>query len=96
MPKAYVVARITVTNPEAYAEYVKGATEAIRKYGGRPLARGGAIVELEGGARPRNVILEFESLEQAKRYYHSPEYQAAKALREGAGVAEIVAVEGVE
>jgi uncharacterized protein (DUF1330 family) len=96
MPKAYVVARVTVTNPEAYAEYVKGATEAIRKYGGRPLVRGGAYEALEGDARPRNVILEFESLEQAKRYYHSPEYQAAKAKREGAGIAEIVAVEGVE
>jgi uncharacterized protein (DUF1330 family) len=95
MPKAYVVARITVTDPEAYAEYVKAATEAIRKYGGRPLARGGAHLALEGEARPRNVILEFESLDQAERYYRSPEYQAAIKLRENAGVAEIVAVEGV-
>ena len=96
MPKAYVIARVTVTDPEAYAEYVKAASEAIRRYGGRPLARGGAYEALEGEARGRNVILEFESLEQAKRYYHSPEYQAAKATREGAGFAEIVAVEGVE
>jgi uncharacterized protein (DUF1330 family) len=96
MPKAYVVARITVTDPNAYAQYVKDATEAIRKYGGRPLARGGAHEALEGEARPRNVILEFESLEQAKRYHDSPEYQAAKAKRAGAATAEIVAVEGVE
>ncbi|HVL73332.1 MAG TPA: DUF1330 domain-containing protein [Beijerinckiaceae bacterium] len=96
MPKAYVVARITVTNPDKYAEYVKDATEAIRKYGGRPLVRGGAYESLEGQARPRNVILEFESLEQAKRYFHSPEYQAAKAKRAGAGEADIIAVEGVE
>ena len=74
---------------QAYAEYAKDATEAIRKYGGRPLARGGAYEALEGEARPRNVILEFESLEQAKRYYHSPEYQAAKAKRDGAAVGEI-------
>jgi uncharacterized protein (DUF1330 family) len=96
MPKAYVIARVTVTNPDAYSEYVKGATEAIRKYGGKPLARGGAYAALEGDARPRNVIIEFESLEQAKRYYHSPEYQDAKAKRDGAAFAEIVAVEGVE
>jgi uncharacterized protein (DUF1330 family) len=96
MPKAYVIGRVTVTNPEAYAEYAKGATEAIRKYGGRPLVRGGAHEALEGEARPRNVVIEFESLEQAKRYYHSPEYQAAKAKREGAGIVELVAVEGVE
>jgi uncharacterized protein (DUF1330 family) len=96
MPKAYVIARITVTDPEAYADYVRDATQAIRQYGGRPLARGGAYAALEGETRPRNVILEFESLDQAKRYYHSPEYQAAKAKREGASVADIVAVEGVE
>lgn len=96
MPKAYVVARIVVTNPEAYAEYVKSATEAIRKYGGRPIARGGAMEALEGEARPRNVIIEFDSLATAKAYYHSPEYQAAKAKREGAGIADIIAVEGVE
>jgi uncharacterized protein (DUF1330 family) len=96
MPKAYVVSRVTVTDPEAYAAYVKGATEAIRKHGGPPLARGGAQLALEGEARPRNVIIEFESLAQAERYYHSPEYQAAIRLREGAAVAEIVAVEGVD
>src|SRR5688500_1893183 len=96
MPKAYVIARVTITGPDAYAKYAKAASEAIRQYGGRPLARGGAYEALEGEARGRNVILEFESFEQAKRYYHSSEYQAAKAKREGAGFAEIVAVEGAE
>jgi uncharacterized protein (DUF1330 family) len=96
MPKGYIVARITVTNPEAYAEYVKGATEAIRRYGGRSLVRGGAHEAMEGEARPRNVVIEFDSFEQAKAYYRSPEYQAAKAKREGAGIAEIVALEGAD
>ena len=43
MPKAYVIARVTVTDPDAYAEYAKGATAAIRQYDGRPLVRGGAL-----------------------------------------------------
>jgi uncharacterized protein (DUF1330 family) len=94
MPKGYIVARIVVTDPEKYADYVKDASAAIQKYGGKPLVRGGTMVELEGEGRPRNVVIEFESLEQAKRYYHSPEYQAAKKKREGAGYADIVAVEG--
>jgi uncharacterized protein (DUF1330 family) len=92
MPKGYVIARVTVTNPEAYAEYAKGATEAIRQYGGRPLVRGGAYEALEGEAR--NVVIEFDSVEQARTYYHSPEYQAAKAKRDGACIAEFVLVEG--
>jgi uncharacterized protein (DUF1330 family) len=96
MPKAYVIARVTVTDPEAYAEYAKGATEAIKKYNGRPLARGGTYEALEGEVRPRNVVIEFDSMEQARRYYQSPEYQAAKAKRDGACVAEFVLVEGAE
>ncbi len=96
MPKGYIVARIVVSDPDKYAEYVKGASEAIRKYGGRPLVRGGQVAQLEGEARPRNVVIEFESFEQAQAYYNSPEYQAAKAKREGAGIADIVAVEGAE
>jgi uncharacterized protein (DUF1330 family) len=96
MPKAYLIARVTVTDPEAYAEYAKGASEAIRQYKGRPLVRGGAYEALEGEARPRNVVIEFESLEQARRYYHSPEYQAAKTRREGACEGEFVIVEGAE
>jgi uncharacterized protein (DUF1330 family) len=92
MPKGYIVARIVVTDPEKYAEYVKDASEAIRKYGGRPLVRGGAYEELEGEGRPRNVVIEFESFEQAKRYYHSPEYQAAAEFRRRAAIADLVIV----
>jgi uncharacterized protein (DUF1330 family) len=94
MPKGYIVARIEVTDPAAYADYVKGASEAMKIYGARVLARGGTAEALEGEARPRNVILEFDSVEQAKTYFHSPEYQAAKALREGASIADIIVVEG--
>ncbi len=96
MPKGYVVATINVTDPEKWAEYAKDASEAIRKYGGRPLVRGGKHVPLEGQPGARNVVIEFDSVEQARRYYHSPEYQAAKAKREGACIAEFVLVEGAE
>ncbi|MDJ1158910.1 DUF1330 domain-containing protein [Chelatococcus sp. SYSU_G07232] len=96
MPKGYVIARITVTDPEQYAVYARLATEAIRKYGGRPLVRGGRCEHVEGDGRPRNVVIEFESFDRALAYYHSPEYQAAKKERETAGVGEFVVVEGAE
>jgi len=96
MAKGYVVACVTVLDPVAYAQYSKASAEALKKHGGRALARGGQMVELEGTTRPRNVILEFDSLEAAKRYYTSAEYQAAKAKREGVAVADIFAVEGGE
>jgi uncharacterized protein (DUF1330 family) len=94
MPKGYVIARVDVKDPEAYARYASAATKAIASHGGRPLARGGRYEALEGKARARNVVLEFDSYDAARAYYYSAEYQAARALREGAAEMEMVLVEG--
>lgn len=94
MPKGYVIARVDVTDPEAYARYAAAATKAIADHGGRALARGGRYEALEGAARARNVVLEFESYDAARRYFHSEQYQAARALRQGAAEIELVLVEG--
>jgi uncharacterized protein (DUF1330 family) len=94
--KGYWIAHVTVTDADRYKLYVEGAAEAFRKYKARILARGGRHAQLEGTDRPRNVVIEFPSFDDALACYESPEYQAAKAKREGAGTAEIVIVEGVE
>lgn len=95
MPKGYIIARVSVQDSAAYAEYAKGAGEAMKIYGARVLARGGRHEALEGEARARNVIIEFDSFEQAHKYFHSPEYQAARRHRDGKAIGEFVVVEGV-
>lgn len=95
MPKGYVIARAKVTNASQWAQYAAAAGEAIRQYGGKPLARGGQMTIAEGEGRSRNVVIEFESFEAAKAYAFSAEYAAARKLREGAGEIDIVVVEGV-
>ena len=95
MSKGYVISRVDITNPDGYARYAAAATKAIAEHGGKPLARGGRSEALEGKARARNVVLEFESYDAARRYFHSGQYQAARALREGAAEIEMVLVEGV-
>jgi uncharacterized protein (DUF1330 family) len=94
MPKGYVIARGVVTNATQWAVYAAAAGEAIKKYGGTPLARGGQMTVAEGTGVARNVILEFASYDAAKAYAFSPEYAAARKLREGAGTLDIVVVEG--
>ncbi|MEM8824924.1 MAG: DUF1330 domain-containing protein [Pseudomonadota bacterium] len=96
MPKAYWIAHVTVTDPDPYGIYAKGATQAFEKYGARVLARGGTVVGLEGDSRPRNVVIEFDSLAAAQACYDSPEYQAAREHRIGAGEAQIILLEGVD
>jgi uncharacterized protein (DUF1330 family) len=95
MPKAYWIAHVTVTEPDQYQLYAGGAPIAFEKYNARILARGGTAEQMEGDGRPRNVVIEFESMEQALACYNSQEYQAAKAHRNDAGIADIVIVEGV-
>ena len=61
-----------------------------------PIVRGGKCEIVEGEARMRQVVLEFDSYEQAKTYFFSPEYQAARKLRNGISIGDLVVVEGVE
>ncbi|UWQ21168.1 DUF1330 domain-containing protein [Jannaschia sp. W003] len=95
MPKAYWIAHVTVTDPDPYALYAKGATAAFERFGARVLARGGEVVGLEGESRPRNVVIEFPDMATARACYDSEEYQAARRHREGAGDAQIMLLEGV-
>ena len=96
MPKGYWIARVDVHDAENYGQYVAAAKLAFDKHGARFIARGGAFEGVEGPARGRNVVIEFPSLDAAKDCYHSPEYQAAKTIRQRYAQAEIVLVEGVE
>ncbi len=92
---AYVIADIDVTDPTQYAEYIKLAPIAVKKYGGKYLVRGGKWEKLEGDWEPKRLaVLEFESLEQAKRWYDSEEYRKARAVRAKAAIFKAVVVEG--
>jgi uncharacterized protein (DUF1330 family) len=95
MPAALWIAHVHVTDPEAYARYARGATEAIAAHGGVFLARGGRYVQLEGTDRARNVVARFPSLEAAEACYRSEAYQAALAHARGAAVRDLVVVEEI-
>ncbi len=95
MPKGYWIARVDVTDPEAYKRYVAGTAAAFARFGARFLARGGAHFPMEGPARARNVVIEFPSAQTARDCWNSPEYQEARKHRLGAAEAELVIVEGV-
>jgi uncharacterized protein (DUF1330 family) len=96
MAKAYWIARVDVTNPDGYQGYVKANAAAFSKYGARFIVRGGKFEAPEGTPRARNVVLEFADYATAVACYHSPEYQAARALRDGASVADLIIIEGYD
>ena len=94
---AYVIVETDVTDPEQYEQYKAASPGAIAAGGGRFLVRGGELVVLEGDWRPpRLVMLEFEDIEAARRWYESEAYQEAKKLREGAASFRAIAVQGID
>lgn len=96
MPKAYWIGHAAITDPEAWKRYQVANAAAFARFGGRFLVRGGAQHIAEGQAHPRAVILEFPDLAAARACHDSPEYRAAMAHREGAGLLDLVIVEGVD
>jgi uncharacterized protein (DUF1330 family) len=93
---AYVIAQTDIHDPERYKHYTDAAPATIEEAGGRFVARGGELAVFEGDWNPsRLVVLEFEDLDAARRWYESESYRAAKELREGAATMRMVAVQGL-
>ena len=92
----YLIAEIEVHDPALFEEYRKQVPATIAKYGGKYLVRGGATDAIEGGWAPaRLVVLEFPSMEQARKWYHSAEYKPLLALRLKAAKSKAILVDGV-
>ena len=92
---AYIVVRVNMSNPIAYGQYMRHTPRLINRFGGRFIVRGGELEMLEGEEETvRLAVIEFPSMDDAKRFYRSEEYQAVKRLREGAGEVQIYAIDG--
>ena len=93
---AYVIVDIEVTDPAGYEEYKKLAPATIERYGGKYLARGGRTETLEGDwSTSRLVILQFESLEQAKKWVNSEEYREPRKMRHATTKSKMIVTEGL-
>lgn len=92
---AYVICDVTVTDPERYQGYLALSGAATAAHGGRLLVRGGSPGVLEGDWSPtRVVVIEFDTVEQARAWYDSPEYREARGARAGAARFNGIVVEG--
>ena len=92
---AYWVARAKINDPVGYKKYTDMVPDIVKKFGGKPLARGGEYRTLEGPEIfERFIVVEFPSLEQAVACHESPEYQEARKFRlKGVGQNELTIVE---
>lgn len=96
MAKGYLIAQVTVNDPNAYARYAKAAGELLGVFGARNILKPETAIVAEGSPRARTVVFEFEGFQKAKAFWDSPEYAAAKELRAGAAEADFILVEGAD
>jgi uncharacterized protein (DUF1330 family) len=94
--KGYWIAHVDVTDPEGYKAYMTADMAPLGKFGGRFLVRGGTREVVEGKVRSRTVVLEFPSYDAALGCYRSPDYQAAKRLRDGKAEFDLIVAEGYD
>lgn len=95
MPAGYVIAEITITDADGYKEYTTEVGATVAKYGGKFLVRGGRAEALEGEwPERRRVVLEFPSVDAARKWWDSAEYEKPKALRRASSEGRLLLIEG--
>ena len=93
---AYVIAYLQVTDQKAFDAYRKAAFASFGPYGAKPIVVDGRFEVLEGMVNPRSVVVvEFENLETARRWYASPEYAKTIPQRQQAAESSLILVEGL-
>ena len=96
MPKGYLVATIRVKDKEKFAAFSGMAAPVIKAHGGKVLARGPGAERHEGSVEGIVMMIEFESIDNARTFYLSDEYQAAKAVRDACSETDLMIIEGTE
>ena len=94
MNKGYLVAHLRVHDKEGFEKFRQMAAPTIAEHGGKVLVREPDPDVREGKHLGIALIIEFESIDIARKFYESEKYQAAKAVRELAADTDLILVEG--
>jgi uncharacterized protein (DUF1330 family) len=95
---AYLLVQGRVTDREGFKAYSTALPPIYRKYGGEYIALVPApqVEVVEGDPENRSIVLaRFPSREAARAFWNSPEYAAAKKLREGKGTFFVTILDGL-
>lgn len=88
---------VTVHDADLLGQYAQGAARTVEEHGGRYLAVAPAVEAVEGEMGvTAPVLIEFASLDDARRWYHSPDYAPWKAMRRQACDNTAILFEGLD
>jgi uncharacterized protein (DUF1330 family) len=92
--KGYLIANFTI-HDEGTFKYIEAGGSLAAKFNGRVISYDVKPRVVEGNAEAVMAIMEFNTLADAKRFYSSPEYTAARQFRIASTKGTIVLVEGL-
>lgn len=96
----YIIAHYKVTDAEGIGQYAEAVMPILAAHGAQPLVVDGDSLVMEGDAPHQSVVVRFPTLEAAKAFYNSDEYQAIRHLRtdhsEGGSLVIVSGLEGPE
>jgi uncharacterized protein (DUF1330 family) len=91
----YAIAQGRVEDREQFDQYIAASIPTLETHKAVVLALDEMPDVVEGDVSyPRTVILQFESADAFYAWYNSPEYTAARKLRETASTGTFILVQG--
>jgi uncharacterized protein (DUF1330 family) len=92
---AFIVATVTITDPERFAAYGRAIAGLSERFGGEAVVKGPVAAVLEGAGEvgERVVVTRFPDAAAARAYISSDTYRAAAAQREGAATVTMRLIE---
>jgi uncharacterized protein (DUF1330 family) len=94
---AFILVQAKVTQPEPFKQYITAVTKLVPQFGGVYRVVAGETQLLEGDWNERKVVMhEWPSMEAARRFWFSEDYEQAKKLREGCGEFTVLLMDGLQ
>tara|TARA_B100002003_G_scaffold648_1_gene565 strand:- start:386 stop:673 length:288 start_codon:yes stop_codon:yes gene_type:complete len=95
MAKGCIVAYIHVLDKAGLEKFIEMAKPILKEYEAKVLVRTPNAESREGKKTGIVVVIKFESIDKARKFYESEAYQAAKAVRDKACDTDLFLAEGV-
>ena len=93
---AYIIVEAVITDPVNFMGYARIVPSLLEKFGGKYIAIKTKTEVLEGDWGETKIVLhEWPSMDAARKFWNSDEYQQAKKLREGTGTFRVMLVDGI-
>lgn len=95
MPKGYIIATIRPHDMEGMKRFGEASAPVIAEFGGRVLVRDLKPDLREGDLQGMSIVVEFDDVDTAQRFYTSQGYTDAKAIRQASADTDLRIVEGL-